>query len=593
MEENTKNETNSEKQDPYAYLERDFSSENFKIEVKNLPKFYGMNEFRKLLNEKLKLNSNKIKTTRRNSPFAFVCFRNNEDRDNALQILSKYKWKGKELQVLKAKPAPDPLVKKRKIDSEEKLSNKSKFEGTQEERLKNSTIPYWNLEHNEQLKHKQDEIKKLIKKLGNDLVHTNPELHKWIEKQKSLYDGLPCELSNIRYADDNNGYRNKCEFTVGIDEETNLPTVGFRIGSYVNGTIGVGPVDSLIHIPDSMKLAAKVFQDFVRSSDLQVFNPEFHTGHFRQLMARSAPDQLMLVIGIHPQDLNEEKLNEFKKDVVDFFINRNGKIANVTSLYYQKIVKKNHNNDVAPSEHLWGDTHIYENILGLKFKISPEAFFQINTKGAEILYSTAMELAEPLANTTVLDVCCGTGTIGLCFSKKCKQVLGIEIIPQAIDDAKENAKLNQIDNADFFAGKAEEILGNICYKSTSNEVVAVLDPPRAGIHKKGVFQIRKILKINKVVYISCNPAAALENFVDFGRQESKKVNGDALVPTKAIAVDMFPYTKYCELVICFERWSKISKHFEDETKKVVETEENTKMEEIGIDKNELTTVELE
>lgn len=161
-------------------------------------------------------------------------------------------------------------------------------------------------------------------------------------------------------------YRNKCEFTVGIDEETNLPTVGFRIGSYVNGTIGVGPVDSLIHIPDSMKLAAKVniyyklteiylvidsslnnfilvlkvFQDFVRSSDLQVFNPEFHTGHFRQLMARSAPDQLMLVIGIHPQDLNEEKLNEFKKDVVDFFINRNGKIANVTSLYYQKIVKK-------------------------------------------------------------------------------------------------------------------------------------------------------------------------------------------------------------------------------------------------------------
>lgn len=72
---------------------------------------------------------------------------------------------------------------------------------------------------------------------------------------------------------------------------------------------------------------------------------------------------------------------------------------------------------MAPSEHLWGDTHIYENILGLKFKISPEAFFQINTKGAEILYSTAMELAEPLANTTVLDVCCGTGTIGLCFSK--------------------------------------------------------------------------------------------------------------------------------------------------------------------------------
>lgn len=558
-------------ENPYAYLERDFSSENFKIEIKNLPKYYGMNEFRKLLNEKLKLNSNKIKTTKRNSPFAFVCFRNNEDRENAINVLSNYVWKGKELKVLKAKPAPDPLVKKRKEDSVQQISKKVKSEGfqkdesegTQEEKLKFKTIPYWNVEYKDQLNLKQNSIRTLLKKLANDLAHHNPELQEWIDKQKKLHNGLVCELRDIRYAEETTGYRNKCEFTVGIDEETKLPTVGFRIGSYVNGTIGVGPVDDLIHISNSMKLAVKVFQNFVRCSKLSVFNPEFHTGHFRQLMVRSAPNQLMLVVGIHPQNLSDEELNDFKKNLVDFFSSGDGKDAKVTSLYYQKIVKKNQNNDVSQSEFLWGDTHIYENILGLKFKISPEAFFQVNSKGAEVLYQTAMELSEPLENSTVLDVCCGTGTIGICFSKKCKQVLGIEIISQAVDDAKENATLNNVENSEFFVGKAEDILGNICYKSVGNDVIAVVDPPRAGLHKQAVLQIRKISKINKMVYVSCNPMAARENFIDFGKSESKKVHGDPLVPTKAVAVDMFPYTKHCELVICFERWSSIKEQFKN------------------------------
>jgi tRNA (uracil-5-)-methyltransferase len=135
-------------------------------------------------------------------------------------------------------------------------------------------------------------------------------------------------------------YRNKCAFTVGIDEETQLPTVGFRIGSYVNGVTGVGSIEALRHIPDSMKVAVKLFQEYVRSSDLQVFNFEVHTGYFRQLTVRTAQDQIMLVIGIHPQDLSDEKLKEFKESLVQYFTTGAGKQANVTSLYYQAIVKK-------------------------------------------------------------------------------------------------------------------------------------------------------------------------------------------------------------------------------------------------------------
>ncbi|KAJ8959061.1 hypothetical protein NQ318_022317 [Aromia moschata] len=552
-----------QEKNPYAYLERDFSSENFKIEVKNLPKFYGINEFKKLLNDKLKLNSNKIKTTKRNSPYAFVCFRNAEDRENAIRVLSDYKWKGKQLQAMKAKPAPDPLVKKRKEHAESNCSKKVKIDGDLFARREIEDLYYTILEC----------------QLGKDLAYHNPELQTWIDKQKSLYGGLPCELADIRFSEESEGYRNKCEFSIGINEENNLPTVGFRIGSYVNGTTAVGPVDNLVHIPTSMKVAVKVFEEYVRHSDLKVFCPEFHTGHFRQLMARSAPDQLMLVIGIHPQTLSETELTEFKKSLVDYFTTGEGTAANVTSLYYQKIVKKNHGNDFIPAEHLWGETHIYETILGLKFRISPEAFFQINTKGAEILYKAAIELAEPCDDATILDVCCGTGTIGLCFSKKCSQVLGLEIIPQAIVDAKENAALNSIENAEFFTGKAEEILGSVCFKSTSDKVTAVVDPPRAGLHQKAILQLRKISKIKKLVYVSCNPSAALKNFIDLGRPESKTVHGEPFVPIKAIAVDMFPYTKHCELIICFERWDKISKEMEKANDEALEVgkEENTSL----------------
>lgn len=116
--------------------------------------------------------------------------------------------------------------------------------------------------------------------------------------------------------------------------------MGFRIGSYVNGITGVGPVDNLTHIPDAMKKAVKIFESFVRSSDLKVFNPEYHTGHFRQVTMRTGKDQLMLVVGIHPQNLSEEKLANFKKDLVKFFESGSGQHAGVTSLYYQTIIKK-------------------------------------------------------------------------------------------------------------------------------------------------------------------------------------------------------------------------------------------------------------
>lgn len=149
--------------------------------------------------------------------------------------------------------------------------------------------------------------------------------------------------------------------------------------------------------------------------------------------------------------------------------------------------------------------------------------------------------------------------------------MGLEIVPQAIHDARENAKLNNIENTEFFIGKAEDILSSVFYKSNNDDVIAIVDPPRAGLRNvilnfskhyinlliftdgKAILQLRKTDKLKKLVYISCNPSAALANFVHLGRPQSKNLFGDPLVPVKAVPVDMFPHTHHCELVIYFER----------------------------------------
>lgn len=298
---------------------------------------------KKLLNEKLKLNSSKIKSPRQGSSWAYVCFRTEDDRNRAIEVISGYKWKGKKLRACLAKPMPDPLVKKRKNDTENENTSKNvKLDIPQDEMLKNNTIPYWNLPYEEQLEQKSKDMKEILKKMGNQLSHVNPELRSVIEENKGKFDGLPCEMWPIRQAEKIDGYRNKCEFTIGIDEQTSLKTVGFRLGSYVNGFTGVAPVDSLVHISERMKKAVKVFESFVRSYDLEVFNPELQSGHFRQLMVRyaSTSNQLMLVVGVNPQKLEEEKLITLKKDLVNFFSEGEGVEANITSLYYQSIIKR-------------------------------------------------------------------------------------------------------------------------------------------------------------------------------------------------------------------------------------------------------------
>nr|CAD7399028.1 unnamed protein product [Timema cristinae] len=574
-----------EKDDPYAYLDRnDFTSEKFKIEIRGLPKYYGIAELKKLLNDKLKLGSNKVKPPKRGNywNWIYVCFRSEEDRLNAIKALNGYTWKSKVLSAEKANPAPDPLVKKRKQIVCEQTSDtqdkKRKPDGrSQEECLKDSTTPYWNISYEDQIKRKQENIRELLVDLGHKLVRGNSALASWLDGQKVKHGGLPCELWDIRRSPVCDGYRNKCEFSVGLNEVTGERTVGFRLGSYVRGFTGVAPVDSLSHIPTRMKESAKSFEKFVQQSDLGVFNPETHEGNWRQLTARlsNSTGQLMLIIGIHPQLLPDVQLEKLKEDVKNYFFNEEGKSCNVTSLYLQYIVKKQSGKELPPLQHLAGETHINETLLGMKFRISPEAFFQVNTTAAEVLYSSVRELVEPTQDTTLVDICCGTGSIGLTLSKYCGQVLGLELSTEAVSDAKTNAVNNNVTNCEFFAGRAEVIISSILNRATKKDVIAVVDPPRAGLRESTVLavyrisklesmkldgrdrnalvQLRRIENLTKLVFLSCDPKAAMKNFVSLALPSSKTYRGAPWVPIRAVAVDMFPHTAHCELVVYFER----------------------------------------
>ncbi|XP_063227966.1 tRNA (uracil-5-)-methyltransferase homolog A-like [Bacillus rossius redtenbacheri] len=548
--------------DPYAYLDRcGFSSEKFKIEIRGLPKFYGIGELKKLLNSKLQLGSNKIKPPKKRSNWLYVCFRSDADRQAAIVALNGHTWKGSVLQAFEAKPAPDPLVNKRNHEMEDNVDGgeakklKVDDEKSLEERLRDSTTPLWNVTYCQQLEDKQKKVRSLLLSLSRDIVKANPTLAPWIKSQKAKHEGLPCELLPIRPSPVQDGYRNKCEFTVGLNEVTGEPTVGFRVGSYVRGFTGVGSVDCLKHVPQRMKEVAKLFEQFVRQSDLGVYNPETQEGNWRQLTVRLAhrTSQLMLIVGIHPQSLPDSSIDELKTGIRNFFQDGPERVGNVSSLYLQLIKKTMSGEEPPPLQHILGETHVLEELSGLRFRVSPQAFFQVNTPAAEVLYGAVAELAAPAPGAAVLDVCCGTGTIGLSLAQKTGQVLGIELSSQAVADAKENAALNQITNCEFFEGRAEDIMGSVISRVTGKDILATVDPPRPGLHQKALIQLRRAEKLKKLVFMSCDPKAAFKNFVDLARSSSKTFQGLPFVPVRAVAVDMFPHTVHCELVVLFER----------------------------------------
>lgn len=458
-------------------------------------------------------------------------------------------------------------MKKRKLDECDGAAGEVKVRKTAAE----SSEPLGNVPYEEQLIIKQKKIDGVLEQFKIDLRKADQYQNK---KDMHKYADPVFDIRPIIPSPESEGYRNKCEFSVGRDGNGDIQ-VGNRTGSYQSGSILVESADDLKMPPEKMKMAAKMFREFVIKSGLDVYNPVSCEGYFRQLTIRLHDEgkAMMLIVGIHPQKLTEEEKLKLQDDIVKFFTVDEGKCLEVTSLYYEEIEKRQSGQQGNVIKHIAGSTHVYDNIHDLKFRISPSSFFQGNTKAAGKLYQEIIDLAGITPTTTVLDVCCGTGTIGLCCSKYCKEVHGMEIIPQAIEDAKHNAAVNGIKNARFAVGSADDLILTMVKQANvrdNENIVAIVDPPRAGLNTKSIQQLRNSKKIDKLVYVSCSPQQVVKNFVDLCKNSTKVMKGVPFVPKVARAVDMFPNTNHCELVVLFER--KVVEEGVDEEEVKADTE---------------------
>uniref|UniRef100_A0ACB8FYH9 tRNA methyltransferase 2 n=1 Tax=Sphaerodactylus townsendi TaxID=933632 RepID=A0ACB8FYH9_9SAUR len=570
VEESTKKST-SDTSNMYRYIKDDlFTSEIYKVEIQNLPKYIGFNDVKKFF-AKYGLNPHKIKLLGKQHTFGFVTFKSEEERDKAMKVLHGVLWKNQHLSVRLAKPKADPIMKKRRgeeVKEQKAAKYPSLTKDSREEPLSKQiadvVTPLWNMPYEEQLEKKKQDCVQVLLKLTQEIGRNNRALLPWLFMQKKKYSGLCCCLEGVKASPSQTEYRNKCEYFIGIGPNQEDKSVGFRLSKYKDGMCTVAEPFETIHIPAFAKKVVKAFQDYIRSSNAgfeicrstpySIYSPETYDGHWKQLTVRtSRKAHIMAIAYFNPQKLSEEELTEVQSSLAKYFTEGVGKDSGVTSLYFVLQRQRTSSHEDLVLKHIAGDKCIYEDLLGLKFQISPHAFFQVNTAAAEVLYSAIQDWAQLSQDTTVLDICCGTGSIGISFAKKVKKVIGIELCEEAVEDARANAQLNELSNVEFHKGKAEDLVPHLLNSLELQDFITIVDPPRAGLHSKVILAIRKAKHLKKLIYVSCNARGAMNNFVDLCRAPTNRVKGSPFRPVRAMAVDLFPHTMHWELILYFER----------------------------------------
>ncbi|CAN4120321.1 unnamed protein product [Withania somnifera] len=590
--------------------------------------------------------------------------------------------------------------------------------------------PLAKMPYADQLEQKKSSLTQILKTLTRNTRKACPDgvLPEWIRKAREI-GGLACKLEGIIESPLIDGYRNKCEFSVG-HSILGKPTVGFQLGNFREGVTAVeDPVDC----PNVSRVACKyaaILQEYLQQSTLPIWNRLNNTGFWRQLTVREGRmpgknievenpianiSEVMLIVQVSTLAFDNALVNDELQGLAKAF-SVGGSSASPT-LPLTSVVVQDHTgiSNVAPADaplrllpfprrescsqlladNAVAEAKIHDYINGLKFCISPTAFFQVNTLAAEKLYSLAGDWASLGPDTLLFDICCGTGTIGLTLANRVGMVVGIEMNASAVSDAQRNAEINGIKNCRFICGKAEDVMGSVLKeylasppkvdglldikeknnqeittstektdsivnasetdeepaigsgnnksmctdpdttpidnmdstdstvepegkaglewtngkslsesspdgntesetllkKSYSSEnlttpvqhfknVVAIVDPPRAGLHPTVIKLLRTNSRLRRLVYISCNPESLVANAIELctpspdetkGKNKNNRLwrkmnsatlarhrtksmpNSEPFQPVKAMAVDLFPHTPHCELVMLLER----------------------------------------
>lgn len=321
-------------------------------------------------------------------------------------------------------------------------------------------------------------------------------------------------------------YRNKAQYPVGVNKEGE-PVIGV----FANRTHEIIPINEcFIQDKQSEKIAKFIF-NFIVENKISIYDEKTGKGLIRHIVTKigKRTNEIMCIIVINGTQMPKEK--ELVEAVISNFNNVKTIVKNINMKNTNVILGRKNIN-------LYGDGYITDKLGEYIFKISPLSFYQVNPLQAEKLYNIGVEGAKITKQDVVFDLYCGIGTISLFMAKYAKRVYGIEIVEDAIEDAMENAKMNDVDNIEFIAGDVEKILNELIHKKSIIPDIVMIDPPRKGLDSKSIENILSI-KPKRLVYISCNPATLVR---DLSKLEDA-FNIDFIKP-----VDMFPFTSHVETV---------------------------------------------
>ena len=360
-------------------------------------------------------------------------------------------------------------------------------------------------------------------------------------------DGTGSPVRNTLPSCNTEYYRNKLEFTFserrwlypGEDPESISPDdrmgLGFHVGRFFDKVLDI---DRCYLQPSPSNEIRNFIREYAKANSLTFFNIREHSGFLRNMVVRnnSKGDVMLTMVFFH----DDIKAREALLDALS------AEFPQIKSLYY--VINAKANDSITDQECILyrGEDAIYETMENLRFKIGPKSFYQTNSEQAYRLYSVAREFAALQGDEVVYDLYTGTGTIAQFISGKASKVVGIEYVPEAIEDAKINAAANGIANCEFFAGDMKDVLNAEFIEKHGKPDVIVLDPPRAGIHPD-VAKVILEAAPERMVYVSCNPASQARDLEILCNSTSE--NGPKYRITAVQPVDMFPHTHHVENVV--------------------------------------------
>lgn len=352
---------------------------------------------------------------------------------------------------------------------------------------------------------------------------------------KDIFEGIDIKYEGIIKSPSQFYYRNKMEFTFGDEYKEGELNLGLHKKNSQFSIINVH--DCKLIDEDILKIQRETIKYF-REKDFDYYRVMKHEGFLRNLLIRKGINTNEIMVGIVTTSQSKLNTDEYKERIMSIEMN-----SEIKSLMH--IINDGLSDTVRKDELkvLHGEQYITEEVLGLKFKISPFSFFQTNTHGAEKLYSKVLEYVGEIEGKNVFDLYSGTGTIGSIASLKAKNVYGIEICEEAVLMARDNKEINKIQNAEFLIGDVEKTVEDLAEKNIVPDII-VVDPPRPGITGKA---LRKIANFGaeKIIYVSCNPKTLRDDLEVLGYNGYK--------PVKYSLCDMFPNTAHIETVMLFNK----------------------------------------